>query len=73
MFFELVDDEMLDPDTALKMSESIIGELEKCDEKDKTELFQVCKQLVLEEKNGLNRAEVIGFLEGLDENYLPNY
>ncbi len=73
VFFELVEDHVLDPDTALKMSESIIGEIENCDEEEKIQIFKVCKQLVLEEKNGSNRSEVIEFLEEFNESYLPNY
>tara|TARA_B110001454_G_scaffold212220_1_gene228791 strand:+ start:491 stop:775 length:285 start_codon:yes stop_codon:yes gene_type:complete len=73
MFFELVEDDVLDPDTALRLSESIISELENSTDEEKSELFRVCRKLVEKERNGLNREEVIAFLEGFNESYLPNY
>ena len=73
MFFELVEDDVLDPDTALRLSESIIGELEDSTDEEKFELFRVCRKLAEKERNGLNREEVVAFLEGFNESYLPNY
>ncbi|WP_078082609.1 hypothetical protein [Microbulbifer mangrovi] len=73
MFFELVDDNVLDPDTALKNAESLIAELEDCSNEEKSELLRTCKEMAIKEKGGLNREDVVQFLERFDESYFPNY
>ena len=73
MYFELCDDDELDPDVALKMSESILADLEESSSEEKKVLFEVVKELLDSEKPGLNREDVVGFLEGFNESYLPNY
>ena len=73
MFFELVEDDVLDPDTALRVSESIIAEIEDSSDEEKSELFKVCGNLAEKEMKGSNRKDVIKFLENFNESYLPNY
>ena len=73
MFFELVEDDVLDPDTALKLSESILAELDNCSSEERSTLFKVRDKLLVQEKKGSNREDVIEFLEDFDNSYFPNY
>ncbi|WP_043317157.1 hypothetical protein [Microbulbifer sp. HZ11] len=73
MFFELVEDNVLDPDTALKNAENLIAELEDCTNNEKSELLRVCKDMALKERQELNRKDVVQFLEQFNESYFPNY
>ena len=73
MYFELCEDEELNPDIALKMSESILAELDGTNKDEKVALLKARDEILEKERSSTNREDVVVFLESFDESYLPNY
>src|SRR5262249_5968014 len=72
-FFELSDDEVVDPDAALQVLEDIGGELSHCTPEEKAALKAAVAQMKASEQLNEARPEVLEFLEsflgtaGLDD------
>ncbi|WP_444911328.1 hypothetical protein [Microbulbifer sp. PAAF003] len=72
MFFELCEDEELDPDMALKMSESLLAEIDSASPQEKEALLEAVGELLEHEKSGSSRDDLVEFLKGFDKSYFPN-
>ena len=62
-FFELSDDEIVDPDAAVQILEDISGELSECSNEEKAALKAVLAQMKASEQLNAARPEVLEFLE----------
>jgi len=72
MFFQLCDDATLHPDDALRMSESILATLDSGSDKEFSVLMEAVHRRLREERETLDRKEVVDFLSSFGRDWLPN-
>ena len=71
LFFELCEDSVLDPDVALRMSETILGRLDGCSAEEFAIFMQAVHFRLTQEQAGSKRPDVMKYLATFDRGMLP--